>query len=103
MIYNRQADGVGDKVKEIQTALADAQATGSEVKIEGSTFSNLATLITESQTALKSTTTDAVNFAEALETAADQQEIINTQYHKDQPQLLKLKLIYKISWQIQQV
>ena len=72
------ADGVGDKVKEIQTALADAQSTGSEVKIEGSTFSNLAKLITESQTALKSTTTDAVNFAESLETAADQQEIINT-------------------------
>ena len=72
------ADGVGDKVKEIQTALADAQSTGSEVKIEGSTFSNLAKLITESQTALKSTTTDAVNFAKALETAADQQEIINT-------------------------
>ena len=72
------ADGVGDKVREIQDALADAQATGSELKIEDTTFKNLATLISESQNALQSTAMSASQFSESLKNASDQQEIINT-------------------------
>ena len=72
------AGGVGDKVREIQDALADAQITGSELKIEDTTFKNLASLIAESQNAIQGTAQGASIFAEKLEDIADHQELINT-------------------------